>query len=74
MEDKIQLMVECENCKNKFAITSGQGPNSLTSKKRYEIDGQSIFLTYYDCSSCGRRHFVQIDDDTSLRILKEVTK
>ena len=73
MENKMQLMVECEDCKQKFAVSSNQGPNSLTSKKKYEIDGQSIFLTYYDCPSCGRRHFVQIDDDASLRVLREAT-
>ena len=71
--NKMQLMVECEECKEKFAVNSGQGPNSLENKKKYEIEGQSIFLTYYDCPSCGRRHFVQIDDEASLRILREVT-
>ena len=69
----MQLMVECEDCKKKFAISSNQGPNSLTNKKKYEIGGQSIYLTYYDCPSCGRRHFVQIDNDASLKLLKEVS-
>lgn len=71
--NKMQLMVECEDCKHKFMINSEQAPNSLTNKKEYKIDGQSIFLTYYDCPSCGRRHYVQIDDESSLRILREVT-
>ena len=71
--NKMKLMVECEDCKYKFAIGSDQAPNSLTNKKEYKVDGQSIFLTYYDCPSCGRRHFVQIDDVNSLKILKEVT-
>ena len=39
MENKMQLMVECEDCKHKFAVSSDQGPNSLTNKKKYEIDG-----------------------------------
>ena len=70
-ENQLSLMVECEDCKQKFAIGPEQAPNSVTNKKKYEIDGQSIFLTYYDCPSCGRRHFVQIDDPSSLAVLRE---
>ena len=47
--------------------------NSLTHKKEFKVNGQSIFLTYYDCPNCGRRHFVQIDDAKSLEELKSVT-
>lgn len=72
MSEGIQLMVQCEDCKHTFAIGSEQAPNSLTNKKEYTVDGQSIFLTYYDCPSCGRRHFVQIDDIESLSRLRIV--
>lgn len=70
-ENQLTLMVECEECKQKFAIGTEQAPNSITNKKKYEVDGKSIFLTYYDCPSCGRRHFVQIDDQSSLAVLRE---
>ena len=30
-------------------------------------------MTYYDCPNCGRRHFVQIDDVSSLQELVRVT-
>lgn len=70
----MELWVECESCKKKFVVTQGMGPNSLTSKKEFKVNGQSIFLTYYDCPSCDRRHYVQIDDLASLSKLKEVTK
>lgn len=72
--NKMQLMVECENCKQKFVIGSEQESNNLTNKKEFKVDGQSIFLTYYDCSFCSKRHFVQIDDANSLSILRDVTK
>ena len=70
---QMSLMVECEDCKTKFEITSEEVAHSVTHKKEFHVNGQSIFLTYYDCPSCGRRHYVQIDNSTSLVKLREVT-
>lgn len=67
------MLFQCEDCKVNFPITGDQAPNSLTHKKEFKVNGQSIFLTYYDCPNCGRRHFVQIDDANSLEELKSVT-
>lgn len=72
--ERMSLMVECEDCKHKFEITSGEAAHSVTHKKEFNVNGQSIFLTYYDCPSCGRRHYVQIDDKTSLNKLREVSQ
>lgn len=71
--EQFKLMFECEDCKQKFPVTQDQASNSLTHKKEYKSNGQSIFLTYYDCPHCGRRHFVQIDDANSLQELVRVT-
>lgn len=67
MSDKkeMALAVECEECKEKFSVTG----NDITHKREYRVKEQSIYLTYYDCPNCGRRHFVQIDDDKSLDML-----
>ena len=67
------LSFECENCKKRFPVTNDQAPNSLTHKREFKVNEQSIFLTYYDCPNCGKRHFVQIDDAASLEELKSVT-
>lgn len=72
--EQMNLLVECENCKEKFNITSGNEQNTITHKKEFSVNGKSIFLTYYDCPSCGRRHFVQIDNATTLRKLRDVSK
>lgn len=72
--EQFKLMFECEDCKQKFPVTQDQASNSLTHKKEYKSNGQSIFLTYYDCPKCGRRHYVQIDDAASLNKLKEVSR
>ena len=72
--ERMSLMVECEYCKQKFEIASSEAEHSVTHKKEFNVNGQSIFLTYYDCPKCGRRHYVQIDDATSLNKLKEVSR
>lgn len=66
------LLVECEGCKHKFQIS--ETTNKINHKKEFSVNGKSIFLTYYDCPSCGRRHFVQIDDAVSLSKLNETQK
>ena len=64
------MLVECEDCKTKFEIF---GNTSIVNhKKEFKIGDKSIFLTYYDCPKCGRRHFVQIDNDISLSKLNNV--
>lgn len=71
---ELSLMVECEECKMQFNISSQDAINCVKHKKEYKINERSIFLTYYDCPNCGKRHFVQIDDDYTLKILKDVKK
>ena len=62
------FLLVCEDCENKFLATG-----NIVHKKEFKIEGKSIFLTYYDCPKCGRRHFVQVDDVNSLEQLKLVT-
>ena len=72
--ETMSLLVECEDCHEKFRVTSGEAVQAVTHKREFVVDGQSIFLTYYDCPKCGRRHYVQIDDATSLNKLREVSR
>lgn len=81
MESKIlksdkgmSLLVECEDCKHRFEISTVEAASHLSHKKEFNVNGKSIFLTYYDCPKCGRRHYVQIDDKTSLNKLREVSQ
>ena len=68
--ETMSLLVECEDCKEKFQITAGDAVN----KKEFKVNGQSIYLTYYDCPKCGRRHYVQIDNAVSLSKLNEISR
>lgn len=73
MENKFslldKLLAECENCRYRFKISSV----NVSHKERFTVNGKSIFLTYYDCQSCGRRHFVQIDDANSIEKMRAIT-
>lgn len=73
-KETMSLLVECEDCKEKFRISADNAINAVTHKKEFVVNGKSIFLTYYDCPSCGRRHFVQIDNAITLRKLRDVSK
>lgn len=63
------LIAECQCCKQKFELS-----DKVNHKIEFNVDGKSIFLTYYDCPSCGRRHFVQIDDEKSLQDLEIIRR
>lgn len=69
-KNEMSLLIDCEDCKEKFRVQSSE----VTHKKEFKVNGESIFLTYFDCPSCGRRHFVQIDDKISLDKMKNVQK
>ncbi len=56
----------CQKCKSSFDISE----ENLVYQKEYSYEGQSIFLTYFDCPKCSRRHFVQIDNQKSKELLE----
>ena len=45
----------------------------IINKKEYNYLGKSIWVTYYDCPHCGRRHMVQADDVKSKQMLVKVS-
>lgn len=72
LSSEMKMLAECRWCKEKFAIGND---GTVAFKREYKgEDGRSILLTYYDCPKCGKRHFVQIDNDTSLQMLAGVSR
>lgn len=70
MEQK--YLFECEDCGTKFYL----GKDGVEVKYGVPFttrDGRSIFITYYDCPKCDRRHYVQIDDTRSNQMKKEAS-
>lgn len=68
--DGFKAMAECAGCKTKFQVDA-----SNVAKKEFEAqDGNRVWITYYDCPECGRRHYVQIDDQNTNGVLVGLTK
>lgn len=68
--DGLKAMAECVQCKAKFQVDA-----SNVKKKEFEAqDGNRVWLTYYDCPECGRRHYVQIDSVETNGILVNLAK
>lgn len=65
------MLVQCEECKQSFTLSATNG--TMTFYKLYVVkeSGEEIQLSYYDCPHCGKRHFVQIDDEQTKRALEE---
>lgn len=66
--DGLKLLVECEGCGTVFEAS---GRN--VKKREFTSKGQSIYLTYYDCRNCNKRHFVQLDTSETNQLLRELT-
>lgn len=69
-QNGLAMLVTCESCGNKFSVDK----QAVTFKREFIVNGASIFITYYDCPKCARRHCVQIDDKKSLEMLKNNQK
>lgn len=67
-EKKLGFNAVCEECKKGFAVNSQN-----LNKKEYDYLGKSIWVMYYDCPHCGRRHMVQVDDEKSKQMLVKVS-
>lgn len=66
----VGFRAECRKCKHEFDISQNVRHNVAYEDQ----DGRSILLTYYDCPSCGMRHFVQVDNGASVGMLLAVRK
>ena len=65
----MNIVAECEKCKSKFSV-GNEGTCAPSYNSEFDVNGQSIFITYYDCPQCGKRHFVQVDCKETLQELE----
>lgn len=73
MEAKtMSIQAECEQCKNHFTVNATNGV--LKSKQQFQCGDKIIFLTYYTCPECGKRHYCQIDNSRSNALLADASK
>ena len=45
--------------------------NVIHEKKFKDKNGQTIYITYFDCPYCQDRHYVQVDTNITLRLKKQ---
>lgn len=64
--EKLQIPFICSECKRNFVLN-----NNVVKKLSVIIDGEMIDLTYFDCE-CGKRYFVQVDNDETKSILRRI--
>lgn len=66
----VEIKVRCIECEAKHQVVVG-----MVKKQEMKIEeiGESIWLTYFDCPSCGARNFVQVDDSYTNELLKTET-
>lgn len=62
------IMAKCEDCSLVFQVDGSVLKNGV-----FTVNGNQYFLKYYDCPSCHRRHFVQVDDVASQQELARIT-
>lgn len=67
----MNVFVMCEDCQKRFEVN---GDNLHRMECKTVDTGKSIKVLYYDCPSCARRHYVQVDDATSQQKLALITR
>ena len=74
------LQVRCTNCNEQFELSTNLiGANGINHKveftyKEEGAEDRKLYLTYYVCPKCGKKYFVQIDDEKSLKAFKTIAK
>lgn len=64
----MEILAECKSCKEKFTV----GKGNLVSREPHTIGHDKIYLTYYECPKCRVRHYVQVDNNETLGMLKQL--
>ena len=65
----LHVQAVCDQCNTKRVLSGTD-----VHKGKYEVNGESIQLMYFDCQVCGKRHYVQIDTNQTIDLLKEVSQ
>lgn len=69
-EKDLNFKIKCKDCQSVVGITKQQITFNVSHKTK---DGQTIFLTYFDCPVCKVRHYVQVDNRQTSELRKSVS-
>lgn len=63
-----KLFLQCMCCDKTLNLLLVE--TKIVHKEKFaDVNGNYLYLTYYDCLHCGKRNFVQIDDENSMHKL-----
>ena len=71
MNEKLKSLgffVECDKCGTKTDCTNV----NLAEEIKLD-DGRIIYLTWYDCPKCGKRHYTQIDTKQTRQMVRSLS-
>lgn len=61
--EKLLVKIKCKRCKEEFLLTR------WNVKK---ADSNNLTVIYFDCPKCNEKHFVQIDNSETKKIVSEM--
>lgn len=67
----MDLKCKCKKCKRDILVNN---ENVVHEKEFLDKDKQSIYITYFDCPFCQERHYVQIDNGSTIVIKRDNVK
>ena len=65
----LSIRVKCKECKEKFDVN---GTVIKEDSIKVIEDDKGLLITFYECPKCNKRYVVQLDDNETLTILKNI--
>lgn len=66
----LSVGIKCKGCNEMTEV----GVNNLKKSMMTTINGECVWMTYFDCPKCGLRNFVQADSEATNKLLEAETK
>lgn len=71
----MNIKVVCSSCGVEFDCGDGKDMTKVKQRKIVSYEKNTELLaTYFYCPKCGYEHIVQLDDNNSIELFKEVVK
>ena len=69
----MNIKVICSECSKEFSCGAGIGMTEVKQRKiRHLETGKELVVTYFHCPYCNHEHIVQLDDNNTMELFKEV--
>lgn len=69
----MNIKVICSSCNTEFDCGEGKDVTKVEQRKiKHAETGKELLATYFYCPNCGHEHIVQLDDNNTMELFKEV--